>query len=98
MASERGQRRVVCAACRLAGKIVVGPRHMDSVMRTTIHSFPAHEQALWWRRTEEGFIDQWGVFMNRQEAWVVASEAGQVLYRVGGDDSKGGTLYSENLY
>lgn len=47
---------------------------------------------------EQGFIDQWGIFLNRQEAWKVAKAAGQILYRCGGDDSDGGTLYSENLY
>lgn len=45
---------------------------------------------------EQGFIDQWGTFMTREQAWRVAEVAGQILYRVGGDYN--GTLYSENLY
>jgi hypothetical protein len=44
---------------------------------------------------EQGFIDQFGVFMTREEAYVVAKAAGQIKYRCGGDD---GVLFSENLY
>ena len=47
---------------------------------------------------KQGFIDQYGVFMTRQEAWKVAEAADQINYRCGGDDKYGGTLYSENLY
>lgn len=49
-------------------------------------------------KAAQGFIDQWGVFMDRQEVWKVAEAAGQILHRCGGDTSNGGTLYSENLY
>jgi hypothetical protein len=44
---------------------------------------------------EQGFIDQHGVFMTREEAWIVAEAACQIIRRVGGD---GARLYSENLY
>lgn len=43
---------------------------------------------------EHGFVDQWGVFMSRQEARVVAEEAGQILRQV----APTGKLYSENIY
>jgi len=43
----------------------------------------------------QGFIDQWCVFMDRQEAWKVAEAAGQIKY---GRDYSKGTLYSEDLY
>jgi len=36
--------------------------------------------------------------MTRQEAWVVAIEANQIIRRVGGDDENDGMLYSENIY
>lgn len=55
-----------------------------------------------WMREEfgevQGFIDQRGTFMTREEAWKVAVESGQIKRRVGGDERNGGTLYSENLY
>jgi hypothetical protein len=48
-----------------------------------------------WKLAEQGFVDQIGTFMTREEAWIVAENAGQILYRVGGDGTK---LFSENLY
>ena len=48
--------------------------------------------------SEQGFIDSWGVFYNRQDAWKIAEENNQIIRRVGGDTKDGGTLYSENLY
>lgn len=47
---------------------------------------------------DQGFIDQFGAFMSRTEAWKVAEAAGQIIRRVDGDAVDGGTLYSENLY
>jgi hypothetical protein len=46
----------------------------------------------------QGFVDQHGVFMDRNESWIVAAAADQINHRVGGDSMDGGTLYSENLY
>lgn len=91
------QRRVVCSACRSSktGRIVLGPRHMDDVMRMHVRlclDLDFHDY------DDQGFIDQWGVFMSRTEAWKVAEAAGQIVYRCGGDTANGGTLYSENLY
>ena len=91
------QRRVVCAACRSSktGAIVLGPRHMDVVMRLHVQQIDNHDYHDF---DDQGFIDQWGVFMSRREAWKVAEAANQIVYRCGGDQAKGGTLYSENLY
>lgn len=78
-------RRVVCAALRDShGTIICGPRHWDSICRGT-------SKGGW----EQGFVDQRGAFLTREEAWKVAFDAGQILRRVGGDE---GHLYSENLY
>jgi hypothetical protein len=95
----RGQRRVVCAAVKYAsGYVIAGARHFDLVMHEhleQLRSHPAYDLGV---RCEQGFIDQRGVFMNRREAWQVALAANQILFRCGGDDTDGGTLYSENLY
>jgi hypothetical protein len=92
----RGQRRVVCAACKMAdGTLVLGARHWDGRMigiSARLGKERSHDP------NDQGFIDQRGVFMTRQEAWKVAQDAGQILYRCGGDTRDGGTLYSENLY
>ncbi len=99
------QRRVVCAANRVVyyvegfsrHAIALGARHFDPLMRDQIES---HWLAMrgsrdQWRASEQGFIDQWGTFMTREEALVVALAAGQRIYRCGGDEKR---LYSESLY
>lgn len=95
------RRRVVCAANRLRDHplcIVIGPRHHDPVMREQIRVFVqtgGGHTAEAWRSSQQGFIDQWGTFMTREEALVVALAANQRLYRCGGDET---ALFSENLY
>lgn len=48
-----------------------------------------------WADAEQGFIDQYGQWMTREEAWLIAEAAGQIKYAA--EHSKG-TLYSEDLY
>lgn len=89
-------RVVVCSANRnKLGQIFIGARHHDHLMNRAIYGSTDDHSATHW---EQGFVDQHGVFMDRQEAWKVAEAAGQIKYRCGGDDANGGTLYSENLY
>lgn len=84
--------RIVCAANRSpCGIIVCGPRHWDTVMRQQIQLIGEEK----FTRAEQGFVDQFGTFLTREEAFVVAQAAGQILRRCGGDE---GRLYSENLY
>ena len=87
------QRRIVCAANRNPDThdIILGIRHFDHLMRQA-----GGNQTRFF--TEQGFVDQHGIFLDRIEAWKVAESAGQIVYRVGGDTADGGTLYSENLY
>lgn len=90
------KRRVVCAANQLREDVLLtGVRHWDSLMRKQWTNLPDDCQVNK-HSCEQGFIDQHGVFMSRTEAWKVALAAGQIIRRVGGDES--GTLYSENLY
>lgn len=93
--SHRPVRRVVCAACRSGELIIAGARHFDSVMHRQIAAIDPEKRPRHW---EQGFIDQFGVFMNRQEAMQVALAAGQpvdIERGCGGDKT---TLYSEGLY
>lgn len=86
------QTRIVCAALQFDGGFIVpGPRHFDEIMH------PIISKANPGRTTKvvQGFIDQRGNFYDRQQAYKIAMEAGQISRRVGGDE---GTLYSENLY
>jgi len=86
------QRRIVCSAIvSPEGLMVVGPRHFDSTMGKQLMLFPTGT----FLTGEQGFIDQHGVFLTREEAYTIAKEAGQIIRRCGGDE---GTLFSENLY
>jgi hypothetical protein len=90
---------VVCAAnrSRVTGKIICGARHWDSIMRQQV-KWPTEKSAGLpeeWRGAEQGFIDQFGNFLTREEAYKVALGNGQIARRCGGDN---GTLFSENLY
>ncbi len=81
---------VVCAANRHTdGRIVLGVRHFDMLMQNQMGDDKT------WRNSDQGFVDCRGNFLTREEAWVVASENGQIIRRVGGDGKK---LFSENLY
>lgn len=85
-------RKVVCAANRsVCGIVVCGARHWDSVMHQQIELIGPDK----FRQCEQGFIDQFGAFMTREEAHAVATAAGQIIKRCGGDEHR---LYSENLY
>ncbi|VVE47173.1 hypothetical protein [Pandoraea anhela] len=98
-----GDCRVVCAACRFSSNppmIILGARHWDPRMHETFEALQQLVSAsiIDHGRWEQGFIDQFGKFLSRTEAWKVAEAAGQIIRRCGGDEADGGTLYSENLY
>ncbi len=84
-------RRIVCAAMLKEGRIITGARHFDKIMRAQME---ASEGIKWWKSCAQGFIDQFGDFLDRKEAWKIASQRRQIRKRV----SCAGTLYSENLY
>ncbi len=89
------QQRIVCAANRREGNIIVaGARHFDDVMRSQIRQMVTVLPKPWtgW---EQGFIDNFGDFLTREEAWPIAEAAGQVIRN---HDLHRGTLYSEHLY
>lgn len=99
--------RIVCSAnrCDVTGHIAIGIRHYDALMQDQITNLQivmketdSFTSTPFERVVTQGFIDQRGNFYNRQEAWKIAEQNGQVLRRVGGDTANSGTLYSENLY
>lgn len=83
-------RFVVCAANRIGDVILCGARHWDNVMHAQADAMNIDD-----RKAEQGFIDQFGVFMSRDEALEVVSKNGQKLKR---PIDTYDTLYSENLY
>jgi hypothetical protein len=96
------KRRIVCAAIRAKADFVLalGARHFDLSMKKHIKqidaSFITGVDEDDFRFGDQGFIDQFGVFVDRKEAWIIAKEAEQIIKRVGGNESS--ELYSENLY
>lgn len=90
-------RRVVCAALRdeELDLNICGPRHCDMTMHYIISSMESDIRDQL-RRGEQGFVDQWGKFMTREEAFEVATEAGQIIKKTGNPDSK--ELFSEDIY
>lgn len=85
-------RRIVCAAIRNEnGAIICSPRHFDKLMREQIQAsteeFPPS--------SEQGFVDQFGNFINREKALKIAILKEQIIRNCGGDDKE---LFSENLY
>lgn len=91
--------RIVCAAMQSStGVLVIGARHCDKLMQPRIAEL--RMLGLWKPEDDlnQGFIDQFGKYYNRVDAWKVAEAAGQIFRRCGGDTANGGTLYSENLY
>lgn len=85
-------KRIVCAACRWPdGHIILGIRHFSPDMILSAH--------LQGYRTidcrEQGFVDQYGNYLTRQEAYQIAEKNGQYNPY---EPYTPGTLYSEDLY
>ena len=90
---QPGNRRIICAANKFPdGTMILGVRHWDPVMREQARRIGYSEKSN--GICQQGFLDNRQSFVTREEAWVVAMEAGQIIRRVGGDDD---CLYSENI-
>lgn len=97
---DRSQRRVVCAAIRAAdGDVLLGIRHYSADMHKQIEARHDGEKFRHRYDADQGFVDQRGVYMTREEAWNVAQAAGQVFDPLACDVGLDGPkLYSEGLY
>lgn len=88
---EHPVRIVVCAANRREdGLILCGARHWDGIMC-------AQADAIGWddsKMAEQGFIDQFGIFLTREEAREIALASGQKLRNPEPEE----ILFSEDLY
>jgi hypothetical protein len=85
------QRTVVCAAIRVRDIILCGARHWDGIMRAQAKAMGISGSD---NDQEQGFIDQYGQFMDRKEARIVALASGQKLR----NPNIGKQLFSEDLY
>ncbi len=85
--------RIVCAAILTTnGVVVCSARHFDECMHKQIAQMGDLGQL---HEADQGFIDQWGNYLTREEALAVAKRQNQIRREVGGGDTK---LYSEMLY
>jgi hypothetical protein len=99
---KTNKRVVVCASVRFGDLILSGARHFDSVMRTqlkVIGSGDSHaglKLARTLGKKEQGFVDQYGNFINRTDALFIVLKNGQKF-----DPERNGSeteLFSEGLY
>lgn len=97
---DRSERRVVCAAIRAAdGDVLLGIRHYSKDMHKQIEARHDGKKFIMRGDSDQGFVDKFGVFMSREEAWIVAEAAGQLRYpEACGEGLNGMKLYSEGLY
>ena len=97
-------RVVVCAAIRYTFKLecifpptlVCGPRHFDQTMHRSLERFPPETLAAA-ENAVQGFVDQFGTFMTREEALEIATAAGQLNVRRPKSHPLT-RLFSEDLY
>lgn len=92
--SDAVQRVVVAAATRYRDLVVVSARHFDLLMHQQIQQLGMVKE---FRTGEQGFIDQFGEFMNRFEALDVAKAAGQLNTRRPKTPPED-RLFSEDIY
>jgi hypothetical protein len=96
----RSERRVVCAAIRAAdGELLLGIRHYSRDMYHQLEHRIGARTFYNRHDPDQGFVDQYGQYMTREEAYAVALAAGQLRYpEACGQGLDGPKLYSEGLY
>jgi len=88
---EKPQQIVVCAAIRTTGGLIIcGARHCDKVMRRQ-----ATAAGVNLKSPEQGFIDQFGDYLTREEALKIAVKTTGVNFQRNGSETE---LFSEGLY
>lgn len=91
------QRRVVAAANRYGDVVVVADRHHSAFMNRQLKMLKEAGVITTVHTREQGFIDNQGEFLTREEACVVAREAGQIN-QVRLKTTPFRELFSEDLY
>ena len=88
---KKPQQIVVCAANRVDGVLLCGARHCDKVMRQQ-----AKAMGISMKTAEQGFIDQFGDYLTREEAMSIVKKNGQSFDI---ERNRGNVyLFSEGLY
>jgi len=90
-------RKVVCAANRYGDIIITGIRHHCPIMRQNMRAFGSIQELRLRGKEEQGFVDQWGNFMDRKQAMNIIKKFDQPNFN---SDRNGCStyLFSEGLY
>lgn len=93
------KRFVVCAANRWDDFILPGLRHFCSVMHGVGSALPDDHPVNQRRASgkNQGFVDSYGNYLEREEAFELAIEVGQITLETKISPTKG-KLFSEDLY
>lgn len=96
---EQVKRQIIAAACKYGETIIVGVRHYDKIMTSQLRMFPEDSEVKMMNRGEviQGFIDNHGNFLNRQEAMELVKSNGQPFYPIR-NSGNGKELYSEGVW
>lgn len=90
------QRRIVCAAIRAEDDdVLIGIRHYSADMHKQIYRRVDGEKFTHRHGDDQGFVDQHGVYLTREEAYKVALAANQIVRPQACTNNE---LYSEGLY
>ena len=95
-ASSAAERVIVCAALKYDDLIIPCVSHWDSYAHRILVLLGDKKPQVAPTDIVEGFIDNFGDFHGRKEAWVIAEAAGQIRRRIHGDESN--SLKTINLY
>lgn len=87
---------IVCAANKLGGTILIGARHCDDIMHSVARRIYGDSTKMFFTKSEQGFIDQFCRFYNRQDAYDIVQKNGQPFNAE--RNAIVGELYSEGLY
>lgn len=87
---------IVCAANRYRDFVIVGPRHYSTQM-AFVYDLITDEALREYAegKGEQGFIDQYGRYWNREDAMELCKKNGRPLLEEGQSDT---SLFSEHLY
>ena len=97
------KRRIVCSANKIklfkdgefvSDSVLLGIRHWDEQMRNQADILELAGYTYECNMDDQGFIDQFGVWCNREDAMKIAISQNQVTHNIGSYDE----LYSEHLY
>ena len=98
---EREGPWIVCAAMKIKLSkvnderelIICSPRHWDTIAHAQFNQI---DDSFYKSKEAQGFVDQFGNFYDRAEAFEIAEKNGQIVKKSGNPSSK--ILFSEDLY